>query len=184
MCPESFAASHREEWSRWVLSHGLPTLPDRRLGLGEAVPVARWTGPDTAAVAHLRRWPADDALEPTTEVAVDLFHLVGPAWELWGVGGGPWRDDLVRTSLDVPAGHVYLDGTVGVRGAGGSCLAYWGEVGAGAATLEVVQAGRVTRHPIEAPVGLVVVSVDPAGSFEVRVLDPDGRLLGRRGRAS
>ena len=183
MRPPTFAAELSGQWSRWVLEHGLPELPGPHLEVGDSVPVAYWTGPSTAAVGHVRRLP-DDEDEPTTQVDVDLFGLGDSGWEPCGGGGGSWHPDPVLARVDVPADHVDLHGTIGVRGADRGCLAHWGEVGAAAATVEVVQAGRVTRRSIEPRVGLLVVCADPAQRFEVRVLDAGGRVLGRRGRAT
>jgi hypothetical protein len=62
------------------------------------------------------------------------------------------------------------------RGFGG-VKALWDEVGAAAAVAEVAQFGEVTRHPVEAPAGLYIVSAALEAPFTVRILDRDGRPL-------
>ena len=166
-------------WNEWVLAHGLPELPGPSIAVGESVPVARWTGPRTAAVLHIRH--VDDADEPEprdwNEVDVHLFLRVDGGWRGAGSGGaGGWSGDTLVPEA-VPADAVRLDG-MQASGVGGSGVtALWGEVGTAAAVAEVAQFGEVTRHPVEAPAGLYVVSAALEAPFTVRVLDARDVLL-------
>jgi hypothetical protein len=94
----------------------------------------------------------------------------------WGGGGAGGSNDSPLARIDVPPDHVDLSGTVAAGGERG-CKALWGEVGVSAAVAEVEQAGRVTRRPVEAPIGAFVMCADLAHPFTVRVMDADGRLL-------
>jgi hypothetical protein len=47
-----------DEWSLWVLEHGLPPLPTS-VQKGDSVPVARWAGITVDAVLHVQ-WMRDD----------------------------------------------------------------------------------------------------------------------------
>ena len=81
------------EWSLWVLDHGLPELPEG-VANGESVPVARWVGPEFAAVLHVYFRPGDEgdpddaaSLETETEVS----RRTGVRWEdSRGSGGSNW----------------------------------------------------------------------------------------------
>ncbi|SDO45268.1 hypothetical protein SAMN05660199_02027 [Klenkia soli] len=182
MRPGSFAEALSEEWSRWVLEHGLPE-PPAALQDGESVPVAWWTGPDSAAVLHVRRWPpedlqdADDSDEPWTEVDVQLFERVGDAWETGPSGGaGGWSAPTL-TGLEVAADHADLGGVVGGSAGGLELIALWGEAGAAAATVEVEQDGVTTSRALTGTPGWVVVSGAVRGGFRARVRDASGRVL-------
>jgi hypothetical protein len=94
--PDSFDADLADEWSRWVLAHGLPDLPGPDLAPGESVPVAYWIGPRTAAVMHVRWDDGEEDQPPFTESDVVLFHLVDGAWEDLSSGGGNWADERRR----------------------------------------------------------------------------------------
>ncbi|RBY95141.1 hypothetical protein DQ237_15725 [Blastococcus sp. TF02-8] len=178
MRPGSFDAALAEQWSRWVLAHGLPELPGRDLPLGRSVPVGCWVGPDTAAVAHVRYLRWDDDEEPFPQVDVELFCLVDGEWEIWGGGGGNWTDEPTLDRVAVPPGTAALDGMTAGWADDRGCTALFGPVGTDAATVEVTQEGRATRRPVEAPVGLLVVCADSRYPFTVRVLDAAGGLLG------
>ena len=179
----SFDGEAGELWSLWVLEHGLlPDLP-AQLGEDESVPVAWWTGPESAAVLHLRRWPPEDLRDPAdpdddphTEVDVHVFERVDDGWVPAASGGsGGWPDPrLVR--VRVPDDHASLTGVVAGGWAVRPHVALWGEVGTAAATLEVEQGGRTTRRAVHAPLGWVVVSAMGA-PFTARVRDADGRVL-------
>jgi hypothetical protein len=176
MRPESFASDLATDWSRWVLAHGLPELPGPDLGAGESVPVAYWIGPNAAAVLHIRRLlDGDDEL--ITETDIDLFYLVDSVWETWGGGGGGWNDDAPLARYEVPPDCVNLHGMNSGSYGGQGCIALWGEVGAEATIAEVMQAGRVTRRPVEAPTSAFVVCAEFGIAFTVRVLNAHGELL-------
>ncbi len=183
MRPVGFDEDLSERWSRWVLENGLPEIP-RRLAVGESVPVAYWIGPTTAAVLHVRRVLDEEEKAPYLDADVELFCLVDSAWESWGGGGANWPDSLPSweddgslTRIDVPPQHVDL----GAMNGGGSiergCKALWGDVGAAASIAEVSQAGQVTRRPIEAPLGAIVVCGDSGQPLTVRIMDSRGELL-------
>ena len=180
--PDSFDAASSTDWSLWVLEHGLPDLPDRLAG-GESVPVASWTGPDSAAVLHLRRRPMSgpgdpqDPDEPFTEVDVEVFERQSDGWAPAASGGaGGWSDPSL-TRVAVPADHASLSGAVGGGWLELQHFALWGEVGTAAATLEVEQDGITTRRPVVAPLGWMVVSAAVGGPFTARVRDGSGRVL-------
>ena len=166
-------------WDEWVLAHGLPELPGPSIAVGESVPVARWIGPRTAAVLHIRRVQDTDEPDPWhwNEVDVNLFLRVDGEWQTNGSGGaGGWSGDTLVPEA-VAADVVRLDG-MQVGAAGGTGVkALWGEVGAAAAVAEVAQFGEVTRRPVEATAGLYVVSAALEAPFTVRVLDDRGVVL-------
>jgi hypothetical protein len=184
MRPESFDAGLSERWSGWVLDHGLPSLPRSDLTVGESVPVAYWVGPSTAAVLHIRRIADEGENEDLTETDIKLFCLVDKRWEAFGGGGGGWYDVSPLDRRTLASDHVDLNGmnhgSMGSRG----CTALWGEVGVDAAMAEVVQAGRVTRRVVEAPVGAIVVCGESAEPFTVRILNADGDVLAEIEEAS
>jgi hypothetical protein len=179
MRPESFHQELSEHWSRWVLGHGLPEIPGHDLGVGESVPVAYWMGPSTAAVLHIRRFVWDDEEDPEIQTDVELFCLIDAEWETCGGGGGGWSEESPLRRVDVEPRHATLDGMTGGWSADRGCTALWGEVGTDAATVEVMQAGQLTRRPVEAPVGAIVVCADYAKPFTVRILDAQDRLLAK-----
>ena len=177
MRPESFDADLAGQWSRWVLDHGLPEVPASKLRVGESVPVAYWVGPSTAVVLHIRRVLDEDEESPRTETDIDLFCLVDGSWETCGGGGGGWPDESPLAVLAVAPNHVDLggmnSGVVGDRG----CRALWGSVGIEAVMAEVMQAGHVTRRPVEAPVGAFVVCGEYTEPFTARVWNARGDVL-------
>jgi hypothetical protein len=181
MRPGSFDLVLQEQWSRWVLAHGLPDLPGTELDVDQAVPVAYWIGPTTAAVLHIRRYVDEDVDEDDdrliTETDVDLFCLADSVWESWGGGGGGWQDTAPLARYEVPPDYVDLSamngGSMGDRG----CKALSGVVGVEAASAEVIQGGRVTRRPVEAPNGAFVVCAEVTQPFTVRVLNAHGDVL-------
>jgi hypothetical protein len=180
--PESFDSGLSEQWSRWVLDHGLPALP-AALADGESVPVAWWTGPDSAAVLHLRRWPPADMRDlygpddTFTDVDVDVFARESSGWALAASGGSGGWSEATLARVEVADDHASLSGAVGGAFGHRQHLALWGEVGAAAATLEVEQDGVTTSHPVVAPLGWVVVSAAVGSPFTARVRDGAGRVL-------
>ena len=179
MVPPGFGAAFSESWSHWVLEHGLPDLPER-LADGESVPVAWWTGPESAAVLHVRRWVPDepDGLESAwTEVDVQVFERADGDWAIAASGGaGGWPDPSLRWT-HVPEDHASLSGVVAGGWTERPHVALWGEVGTAAATLEVEQDGRTTTAAIVSPLGWVVVSAAVGGPCTARVRDAAGRVL-------
>lgn len=164
------------DWSLWVLENGLPRLPDQ-LAEHSSVPVTWWRGPDSAAVLHVRRWPADGEQEPFTEVDVEVFALADGRWQLAASGGaGGWPEAALRPT-EVRAGHADLGGVVEGTSGGVHVVALWGEAGASAATSEVEQGDVVTSHPVVGEWGWVVVSAVVRGSVTARVRDADGRVM-------
>lgn len=179
--PYGFDIQRQEEWSRWVLEHGLPELPgDPVIGLGEAIPVSFWIGPDTAAVLHVRMPPAEwrnDDEDPFAECDVEYFVRTEDGWEgLGGGGSGPTADPPLAR-VEVPPRYVALDGVTAGSADETGVTALYGEVGTAASVIEVHQAGRVTRRPVSAPIGLQVVCAHVAEPFTVRVLDDRGEPL-------
>ncbi|MEI4278796.1 hypothetical protein [Klenkia terrae] len=172
MQPPSFDDRFSGAWSSWVLEHGLPAIPDQ-LGDGESVPVSWWSGPDTAAVLHLRRRPAEDDEPARTEVDVELFERRGELWDTGPGGGAGGWEEAALTRVYVPADHADLSGAVGGTG----LIALWGEVGTAAASVEVEQDGHVVRRPVVAPLGWVVVSTSARRPSTVRVRDAGERVL-------
>ena len=178
MRPESFAQALSEDWSRWVLEHGLPELP-AVLQDGESVPAAWWTGPDSAAVLHVRRpLPDDDAPpEPWTEIDVQLFERVAGTWRTGPSGGAGGWSDPTSTRVDVPADHADLSGVVGGSVGGLELIALWGEVGTAATTVELEQDGVTTSRTLTDPPGWVVVCGAARNGYRARVRDASGRVL-------
>jgi hypothetical protein len=171
--PPSFHAELRDDWSLWVIENGLPKPPASELRTGESVPVACWVGPRTAAVAHVERSKETWDDEPRTDALVDLFYRVDDSWMRAGHGGSDWREESPLFPVDVPPARVDL-ATVST---GAGCLALSGEVGSAAAVVEVIQGDEVTRRPIEAPAGLLVVCGDSTQPLAVRILDVGGSVL-------
>src|SRR5215471_14523738 len=114
MRPATFHLDRQEQWSRWVLVHGLPALPGTELDVDQAVPVAYWIGPTTAAVLHVRRYVVEDMGEDDdlliTETDVDLFCRADSGWESRGGGGGGWEDTAPLARYEVPRDYVALSG--------------------------------------------------------------------------
>lgn len=177
MRPESFKAELQEDWSRWVLAHGLPELPGPDLAPGESVPVTYWIGPDTAAVLHIRHVWLEDDDEPTMETDINCFYREGGTWIGSGSGGGGWYERSPLARGHVPPDHVELNGMNGGSAGERGCKALWGEIGTDVAILEVAQGGQVTRRPAEAPVGIQVVCGQHSAPLAVRVLNSRDELM-------
>lgn len=181
MRPESFDVERQEDWSRWVLEQGLPEFPgNQSIRVGEAVPVSYWVGPDTAAVLHVRIPPADwrdEDEEPSAEYDVECFVRTDDGWDCLGGGGSGPAPEPPLARVDVPPRYAALDGVVAGSAGETGVTARYGEVGTAASVVELHQAGRVTRRPVSAPIGLQVVSGHHAEPFTVRVLDDRGEPL-------
>ena len=172
MRPDSFDDELQEDWSRWVIEHGLPDMPESELAADQSVPVAYWVGPRTAAVAHIMRGREELQDEPETYAAWFFFYRVDGTWMSAGNGAMQWRQVAPLARVDLPPDHVDLRPSTGA-----GCLALSGEVGSAAAVIEAVQAEEVSRRPIEAPTGLIVVCGDSTKPFTVRILGADGMVL-------
>jgi hypothetical protein len=174
--PDSFDAELQEQWSRWVLDHGLPDLPGPDLGLGQTVPVSYWVGSTTAVVAHISHVWLNDVQQADTSLLLDFFRRVDGDWISAGLGGGAWDDEdplsRDRVASNPPDGHHVAFGI--------GCMAVYGRVGSEASVTETVQAGQVTRRALDSPVGLLIAcgeSGDGAPPFTVRVLDAHEEVL-------
>ncbi|MGY2128232.1 hypothetical protein [Blastococcus sp. SYSU DS0617] len=178
MRPPTFAADFSEQWSAWVLDHGLPELPGPDLAVGQSVPVSFWAGPSAGAVVHVRRVVDERLDEPVIEREIDQYVRVEGTWMPEMGSGGDWRQVPPLARIDVPATYVAFDGKGGGPGVGRpGTKALWGKVGTAAAFGEVRQNGDCLRRPLEAPVGLFVVCADYAHPFTVRILDAHERVL-------
>jgi hypothetical protein len=176
--PSSFDEDLMEDWSFWVLDHGLPPLP-HRVNVGESVPVARWAGPRVGAVLHIQwRW-SDEHDDDHLTTETQAFRRRGTAWEVAnGQGGTGWFDPpFVRPSHIGPT-DVVIGGQFFASEVGWSCSGVDGIVGVDAAAIEVEDSDGVTRRPIESPFGAVIACSDGADEATFRVLHADGRVLG------
>ena len=171
--PSSFDDHYIGDWDVWVLGNGLPELPSA-VDVDESVPVAYWRLGGWAAVLNLTYVEADPEVGEPASLDTDTqsFRWTGREWEMAdGSGGTNWFPGLeVRRPSglgpqDVVAIHqgsfatptwtsAVLDGVAGVE----------------AEAIEVDQAGRRHRQPLDSPVGAWVAAFDGRQSATVRVL--------------
>lgn len=171
-----------DEWSLWVLEHGLPNLP-ASVKKGESVPVARWVGGRVGAVLHVQwMWEhhaGDDDLRPSEDdfliSEVACFRRVDGGWQQGDGGGGSgWYSPVLERSNSIGPAETR---PFGLHGEGGCCLAPYGITGTAARFIEVETEGRVERAPLESPIGAWIAAWDPAFAATVRILgDGDGVL--------
>ena len=186
MQPPSFHLDWYDEWSTWVLDHGLPRLPST-LGHDDAVPVARWVGTRFGAVLFVD-WGGDsddeDGLYLSSEI--EVFRRVGDGWEPPSSGGGGGWFDPPFARPDVPPDYAVL----GHFHSGGGPLegpsddeARWtyssayGLTGTAAQTVEVEDEDGTIEAPIESPLGVFIVAADATHRAVVRIRRGDGRIL-------
>ena len=175
--PASFSEDNMDEWSRWVLENGLPTLPIA-VKKGESVPVARWVGTTVAAVLHVQwMWsyePDDDFL--ASEIA--CFGREDGVWEQGdGCGGTGWYSPVFERSDSIGPRETSTFGRHGEVGEEGMCLTSYGITGTAARFVEVETNGRTERAPLESPIGAWIAAWDPAFATTVRILGDDGAVL-------
>ena len=107
MRPDSFDDAYRFDWGLWVLDHGLPSLP---IGLveGQRVPVARWAGPEFAAVLLVGTCPHDPDCEPEPHFTTDTlrYRRTGDSWEAARASGGTDWDGTSLAPRPVAPDHV------------------------------------------------------------------------------
>jgi hypothetical protein len=177
--PGSFAHHLTEDWSLWVLDHGLPQLP-RELQRDSAVPIARWSGPEFGAVLFVSRYHHDAEDQDVVDSDVYPYRRSDSGWDAsWGAGGGSWlepplqRPDVPPRSVDLF--HFHSSGSDGWR----SCVAY-GIAGTRASTVTVTSLGSRSSSSLESPIGAFVVAADASVAASVTVLDANGGLLFER----
>lgn len=174
--PPSFDEDEAYAWCEWVLDHGLPELPDT-FAKGEAVPIARWIGPEFGAVLRTE-WSWSD--EPRSDrpdalwSVVQMFRRTATGWEgSSGDGGGGWYDPPFQPptigSREVQTFGAHSSGGDGWRGA-----ARFGRVGSDIAFAELATGDRTVRQPIESPIGAVIVAFDPSLPCTFRYIAHDG----------
>jgi hypothetical protein len=87
--PRSFHMEHAGEWELYALEHGLPELP-REIERGQAVPVARWSGPRYGAVLMVFRPDIEDndglSDDGDAETEVLPYRRSSSGWEVLRVG--------------------------------------------------------------------------------------------------
>jgi hypothetical protein len=174
--PPSFEEEWQNDWSLYVIEHGLPDLPPT-VRVGESVPVARWVGPRRAAVLHVEWSWSDDHLDDELVDNTEMFYMTSSGWEPFGgMGGSGWFDPpLVRPGMHQRA--AYIGGGSAASEEGVSCETCIGWAGEDATTIELEDADGVLTRPLESPLGVfVVASAGEAAAF-VRVLDAQGRVL-------
>jgi len=173
--PPSFHGEHVWDWCDWVLEHGLPGLPPE-LREGEAAPVAYAELGEWAAVMTLAY---DPECPPELDMTVQTYRWSAGSWAAAnGDGGSNWHPG---TRLGRPtwlgARQVVADHRGRYGEDGWLCAEIDGVAGVDAATVEVEQAGRRHRHPIDSPVGAWLAVFDGAAAATVRVLDGSGDVL-------
>jgi hypothetical protein len=177
MPPDSFDEGLLTEWSLWVLTHGLPELPES-VRVGESVPVARWVGARFGAVAHVQWMWTDDHADDRLGNEIETFRRRAGRWEASnGNGGSGWHSPPFRRPSRLGPRDVEDGGRLYVGGDGWRCCAVDGIAGEEAAVVELVDAGGTTGSPIESPFGAFVVVTDADREATVRVLDQQAREL-------
>ena len=181
MRPPNFDEQLMEDWSLWVLEHGLPPLPDR-VSIGESVTVAFWAGPLVGAVLHIQAIAADPHLdEPESfDTEITCFRRVGDRWDAANARGGTdWPPGSSLARIEVAPGFVGFSGEMTASGDGPTCTAIDGVVGVDARSIELTDTSGTVRRSVEAPLGVVVVGVSDSRPVTIRVLDSSDRELGR-----
>jgi hypothetical protein len=181
MPPASFDEELMDDWSLWVLDHGLPQLPDR-VRIGESVPVAFWAGPRVGAVVHILATADDPQVgEPDRfDTEVTCFRRIDDRWEAANARGGTdWPPGASLAGIQVAREFVGFGGEMTASGDGPTCTAIDGVVGDDAQWIEVSDITGTVRRPVEAPIGVVVVAVSDLRPVAIRILDGFDRELGR-----
>jgi hypothetical protein len=176
--PASFDEEFMQDWSLWVLDHGLPALPGT-LGANDSVPVARWVGPRWGGVFHVNWWRSDQPGEPDEpDCDIEVFRRGESDWEpASGSGGSNWYSPPLSRP-QVPPRYAAFGGTTYNGGEGGWwCCALDGLVGVEADTVEVEDADGLTKNRLESQLGVVLVAVDGTRPATIRVRDSAGEVL-------
>ena len=176
--PASFDEDDMEEWSLWVLNHGLPAMPIA-VAKGESVPLARWIGTAVAAVLHVQwMWGSDDPDDDYLASEVVCFSQVDGVWRSSGASGGMgWPSAVLGRSDSIGPAETQSFGIHGEVGEAGRCMATFGIAGTAARFIEVETEGRVERAPLESAVGAWIACWDPASAATVRILGDDDSPL-------
>jgi hypothetical protein len=175
--PPSFHEEHVWDWCGWVLRHGLPDLP-LELREGEAAPVAYAKLGEWAAVVTVAHDPTEDP--PALDSNVQTYRRSATGWEeANGTGGTGWSPgtDLRRPPWLGPRKVATFGRGWYGHPAGWASADLVGVAGAGAATVEVEQAGVRHRQPIDSPIGAWVAVFDGREPAVVRVLGGPGAVL-------
>jgi hypothetical protein len=180
--PPSFHYEYSDDWAMWVLDHGLPAMP-HVLGDDDQIPIAYWKGHRLGTVLF-RSWASqvDDDLGFVEERDVDddnySWVLIEGNWVPIGAGGGaggPMPNPLARPALAADA--AYFGGDWAQGDSKGSVRGVTGAVGEGARCIELEDRDGITRRPVEAPLGAIIVCWDADDEVTVRVLDAEDKVL-------
>jgi hypothetical protein len=180
MPPPSFASSLSRDWDQWVLSNGLPDLPER-LNPHESVPIAYWTGPEFGAVMHIVDCDHDRDCEHDEHYATDerCFRRTPHGWEPASLSAGSDWPGGTSSRIRVPADYVEFDdypGMVTDLEHGWRCVTVTGLIGRDAAWIELTQAAETTRRRMDAASGVFIVAMSGARPADLKILGPDGTI--------
>jgi hypothetical protein len=175
--PSSFARELMTDWSRWVIDHDLPPLPDD-VAPGESVPVARWAGQSSAVVLHVQRGDGEGYAE-----VFEVFVRGADGWERQSRGEGGDRPGPPFAPPEFPARTAELYGELtSSRADGRHVRSVDGAARADGPVLVEIQRGdELERQPVASHMGLVVAAwVQEPGDRRttiVRVVDEQHRSL-------
>src|SRR5262245_60782106 len=116
---------------------------------------------------------------PALDMVVQTYHWSGEAWEAAnGDGGSNWSPGTRLCRLPhLGPREVVADGRGWFGEAGWVCSEVDGVAGVAAATVEVEQAGRRHRQPLDSPIGAWVAAFDGRVAATIRVLDRAGAAV-------
>jgi hypothetical protein len=176
--PPTFDEYFMNDWSLWVVEHGLPVLPDE-VRKGESIPIARWAGPRYAAVLHIQwMWGNDDSSEDYLAGEIDCLVAVGDGWESTDGGGGtgwPWA--RLARPRDIAPRQVHRLGVHLASGVDYRCSVAYGVAGVDAAYVELRTSRGTQRSGFDSRIGAWVAAWEAGLAAEVRVFDAQSQLL-------
>lgn len=176
MRPPSFDEDRMTEWSKWVLDHGLPDIPEA-LQVGESVPVAYWAGPRFGAVLHVQWSWSEEHTDDDLISEVQLFDRVPDGWRCYGAQGGTDWFDPPFCRPNMSPREADLGGIFIAHEDGRSCCAADGLAGIDAAVVEVVDEQGPIRKRLDSPLGAFIAAFDGANEATICVLDEAGHVL-------
>jgi hypothetical protein len=171
--PDSFDATLQSDWSVWVLDHDMPRLP-ASAALDTSVPIARWIGPEVAAVLHVR-YLSDGVDGGDLDSDVEVLIRRDTRWEILGGSGGTgwFSPPFVRPELPTRSAEAWFRYEFGSSSLDRVCALY-GVAGKAATTVELTDSEGTRTMAIESPVGAWVAATRDVGSGTVQVLDAEG----------
>jgi hypothetical protein len=174
--PAGFDEDEADWWCEWVLDHDLPEPPGV-LAKGQAVPIARWAGPQFGAVLSAAwSWSTDHETFGSDELIsiVQVFRRTATGWEgTDGDGGSSWFDPPFQPPKIDPR-EVEIFGLHYSGRDGWHCAARYGMVGSGIAFADLVTDDFTVRRPIESRVGAVIVAFDPSFASVIGYVTHEG----------